>query len=66
MHRLGFVENDYPWLEDTLRANPSLRIATIFTHLVGADEGVHNEFSRKQYAAFCRERNFSKTFWAIR
>ncbi|CAG5004088.1 Alanine racemase [Dyadobacter sp. CECT 9275] len=58
MHRLGFVADDYPWLKDTLQANPSLRVATIFTHLVGADEGVHNEFSRKQYAAFITAAEF--------
>lgn len=52
MHRLGFVKDDYEWLVEQLRQNPALKVATLFSHLVGADEGVHNEFSRKQYAQF--------------
>jgi alanine racemase len=52
MHRLGFIENDYPWLIQQLQDNPGVKISSIFSHLVGADEGVHNEFSRQQYQSF--------------
>lgn len=52
MHRLGFVEDDYEWLTQQLIANPSIRVSTIFSHLVGADEGVHNSFSQLQYERF--------------
>jgi alanine racemase len=52
MHRLGFVEDDYSWLTQLLSETPSLKVASIFSHLVGADEGKHNEFSRSQYAHF--------------
>ncbi|MCE6991557.1 bifunctional UDP-N-acetylmuramoyl-tripeptide:D-alanyl-D-alanine ligase/alanine racemase [Dyadobacter sp. CY323] len=52
MHRLGFVRDDYPWLLDQLQRNPSIQVASIFSHLVGADEGVHNEFSKSQYKQF--------------
>lgn len=52
MHRLGFVKDDYEWLADQLESNPAIRVASIFSHLVGADEGVHNEFSRQQYQQF--------------
>ena len=52
MHRLGFVPSEYPWLKDILSHNPGLKVSSIFSHLVGADEGVHNEFSRSQYDRF--------------
>ena len=52
MHRLGFVKDDLEWLIDTLKANPSIQVASIFSHLVGADEGVHNAFSKEQYDLF--------------
>ena len=52
MHRLGFVADDYAWLGDRLADNPSVKVASIFSHLVGADEGEHNSFSRKQYERF--------------
>ncbi|QRR01773.1 bifunctional UDP-N-acetylmuramoyl-tripeptide:D-alanyl-D-alanine ligase/alanine racemase [Dyadobacter sandarakinus] len=54
MHRLGFVENDLDWLEAKLESCPALKVASVFSHLVGADEGVHNEFSREQFAHFSR------------
>lgn len=52
MHRLGFVESDYEWLVQQLKENPGVRIASIFSHLVGADEGEHNSFSKQQYQRF--------------
>lgn len=52
MHRLGFVPSDLDWLETTLIENAFIRIASIFTHMVGADEGIHNDFSRQQYDQF--------------
>ena len=52
MHRLGFVQDDYAWLLLQLKNNPGVRIASIFSHLVGADEGVHNSFSTEQYQRF--------------
>lgn len=54
MHRLGFTENDYEWLVEELRRNPAVKIASTFSHLVGADEGVHNEFSKLQYQRFVK------------
>lgn len=54
MHRLGFVEDDYTWLTQLLSETPSLKVASVFSHLVGADEGKHNEFSRSQYANFIK------------
>jgi alanine racemase len=52
MHRLGFTAADYDWLTEQLISNPAMKVASIFTHLVGADEGKHNRFSRDQFARF--------------
>ncbi|GAB3166426.1 bifunctional UDP-N-acetylmuramoyl-tripeptide:D-alanyl-D-alanine ligase/alanine racemase [Telluribacter humicola] len=52
MHRLGFMEEELEGLLAQLQANPSLRVASVFSHLVGADEGEHNPFSRLQYQRF--------------
>lgn len=54
MHRLGFVEDDYGWLTDQFALHPEIRVSTIFSHLVGADEGVHNDFSQQQYERFIK------------
>lgn len=52
MHRLGFVEDDLAWLCPQLAANPAVKVSTVFSHLVGADEGIHNHFSQLQYERF--------------
>ncbi len=54
MYRLGFVENDYEWLHEQLTDYPHLRVHSVFSHLVGADEGELNPFSRQQYERFVR------------
>jgi alanine racemase len=52
MHRLGFGEDDLADLESTLKANPHLRVASVFTHLSGADERTHDDFSAQQARRF--------------
>ncbi|WP_373512743.1 bifunctional UDP-N-acetylmuramoyl-tripeptide:D-alanyl-D-alanine ligase/alanine racemase [Persicitalea sp.] len=52
MHRLGFEESDYDWLDEKLSNNPQLSVRSVFSHLVGADEGDLNPFSRQQYEHF--------------
>ncbi|RSK42886.1 bifunctional UDP-N-acetylmuramoyl-tripeptide:D-alanyl-D-alanine ligase/alanine racemase [Hymenobacter perfusus] len=55
MRRLGFAEEDLPELCRLLRENAAhLRVASALTHLAGADEEQHNNFSREQLAAFAR------------
>lgn len=49
MHRLGFIPQDMDWLKDTLNSQYNVKIASIFTHLAGADEAVHDSFTRNQY-----------------
>lgn len=52
MHRLGFVEEDIEQLVEILKKNPKIEIASIFSHLVGADESEHNDFSKNQVEKF--------------
>ena len=52
MHRLGFVEDDLKTLISQLLENPNIEVATIFSHLVGADDAAHNEFSKLQHERF--------------
>lgn len=55
MRRLGFGEEDIPELCRYLSENAfRLRVASALTHLAGADEEQHNDFSRQQLAAFHR------------
>jgi Alr-MurF fusion protein len=52
MHRLGFEEKDIPELITLLKNNTRITVASIFTHLAGADEEAHNEFTLQQISKF--------------
>lgn len=52
MHRLGFDEQNIEALIELLKQNPQIKIASIFSHLVGADESEHNGFSKTQIEKF--------------
>jgi len=53
MHRLGFSENDIEPLQFLIEGNREyLKIQSVFTHLVGADDPKHDEFTHKQVAGF--------------
>lgn len=54
MHRLGFEEQDIEKLIEILKEHPNIGVASIFSHLVGADESEHNDFSRSQIERFKR------------
>ena len=54
MHRLGFLETEIFDVANFLNQHPFLRVATVFSHLVGADEAQFNAFSQQQYAIFQR------------
>ncbi|MBG8553254.1 bifunctional UDP-N-acetylmuramoyl-tripeptide:D-alanyl-D-alanine ligase/alanine racemase [Hymenobacter guriensis] len=55
MRRLGFAEEDLDELCGLLQAHAGyVRVASLLTHLAGADEAQHNDFSRQQLAAFGR------------
>ncbi|UII22517.1 bifunctional UDP-N-acetylmuramoyl-tripeptide:D-alanyl-D-alanine ligase/alanine racemase [Fulvivirga ligni] len=48
MHRLGFEEQDLDKLINLLQAHPNLQVRSIFSHLAGADEERHNDYSYDQ------------------
>lgn len=54
MHRLGFEAEDLADLLKELKGPRLLKIASIYTHLVGSDEQIHEEFSLKQLENFQR------------
>lgn len=52
MHRLGFLAEDTDRLIERLQQHPNIRVASVFSHLVGADESHHDDFSRQQAERF--------------
>lgn len=52
MHRLGFEDNDVAEVIRMLKNNPNIRVASIFSHLAGADEHGHDTFSVSQASKF--------------
>ena len=54
MHRLGFEEAELADGLSLLQANKNIRVASVFSHLSGADEKVHDNFSRVQAEVFTR------------
>lgn len=48
MHRLGFDESQIDRLVDFLKDHPNLKVASVFSHMAGADEAAHDAFSREQ------------------
>jgi alanine racemase len=55
MHRLGFDGNDIEALIAILVAHPNVQVASIFSHLAGADERAHDDFSNQQGQRFMAE-----------
>lgn len=52
MHRLGFEKQHLKELKELIIDFPELNIASIYTHLVGADEEEHEAFSLEQLRLF--------------
>lgn len=52
MNRLGFEQAQVEELNDLLLAFPELKVASLYTHLVGADEEAHHDFSVQQLQLF--------------
>lgn len=52
MHRLGFSVTDVDALGELLRLHSNLSVASIFSHLAGADEKTHDDFSASQARHF--------------
>lgn len=52
MHRLGFDSDDMNELKQLLLENKNIKVASIFSHLAGADESQHDQFSKQQGETF--------------
>jgi alanine racemase len=52
MHRLGLEQEDVPEIISLLKSNQSIRVASIFSHLAGADEAGHDDFSKEQLTRY--------------
>lgn len=52
MHRLGFEQHHLSELKELISSFPQLTIASLYTHLVGADEEEHTDFSLYQLRLF--------------
>lgn len=59
MHRLGFMEEELPQLLTFLKEKLpwEMRVASVFTHLAGSDEGKHENYSQKQIQTFQKMAN---------
>jgi alanine racemase len=54
MHRLGFIEEELPRLLEKLRANPAIKVKSVFSHLAASPDPEHDEFTREQIILFER------------
>lgn len=52
MHRLGFEQRHLNELKNLINEFKELKIASLYTHLVGADEEIHHDFSIHQLEQF--------------
>lgn len=52
MHRLGFEPVDIEALVSFLEENPRLVVKSVFSHLVGSESAVHDNFTYKQVELF--------------
>lgn len=61
MKRLGLEAEDLPEVVKILKSNPKIKIASMFSHLAGADESMHDEFSITQVARYEQAYQFIST-----
>ncbi|MFN8436778.1 MAG: bifunctional UDP-N-acetylmuramoyl-tripeptide:D-alanyl-D-alanine ligase/alanine racemase [Cytophagales bacterium] len=52
MRRLGFEPDELLQLVGILKQNPQIKIASVYSHLVGADEDTHESFTHNQISIF--------------
>lgn len=52
MRRLGFELSDLEAIIKILSEHPQIKVVSVFSHLVGADEELHDDFSRMQIERF--------------
>jgi len=52
MNRLGFLKQEIDALILKLKRYPSLYVKSVFSHLAGSDESIHDDFTKQQIANF--------------
>ncbi len=57
MHRLGYEEGELKEVLQLIKSAKNIRVASVFSHLSGADERQHDDFSSQQASAFIRMAN---------
>jgi len=57
MQRLGFNENDWSKVLAILKNHKNIRIASVFSHLSGSDESIHDGFSKEQFERYQKSYN---------
>ncbi|MBI1770055.1 MAG: bifunctional UDP-N-acetylmuramoyl-tripeptide:D-alanyl-D-alanine ligase/alanine racemase [Bacteroidetes bacterium] len=49
MQRLGLSENDMDEVLEFLKHQKNIKVASVFSHLAGSDESIHDGFSKEQF-----------------
>ncbi len=52
MHRMGFLQGEINGLCSEIVRYKNIRVCSIFSHLAGSDEAIHDSFTREQVDAF--------------
>ncbi len=52
MYRLGFLPDEMQSLAEELNLGGCLRVKSVFSHLVGSEDAVHDAFTQQQIAVF--------------
>jgi Alr-MurF fusion protein len=52
LHRLGLEPDELDEVIALLKSNPEIRVKSVFSHLSGADEKIHDDFSTEQFERF--------------
>ncbi|TRX70234.1 bifunctional UDP-N-acetylmuramoyl-tripeptide:D-alanyl-D-alanine ligase/alanine racemase [Carboxylicivirga sp. M1479] len=52
MNRLGFLPDELSRLLEVLKQSSDLYVSSVFTHLAGSDEAVHDKFTSQQLSRF--------------
>lgn len=52
MNRLGFLSNDIKPALAYINSNSNLKVASVFSHLAGSDDAMHDDFTHQQIETF--------------
>ncbi|HTH58458.1 MAG TPA: bifunctional UDP-N-acetylmuramoyl-tripeptide:D-alanyl-D-alanine ligase/alanine racemase [Cyclobacteriaceae bacterium] len=52
MHRLGLNEDELGEVLETLKRSKNIQIASVFSHLAGSDESIHDGYSKEQFEKY--------------